>query len=142
MPKAAERRKELYALMGRLPDRQRPVGAEKKSEQERRRLHSRDVAVRSERDRAGAGVSRTSESASGRAPAVLFNHSHGGGYTIGKKEFIEGRSYLQPEPYAKTLTDLGYVASGSITGCSASAATTPKRTRSRRCCGKGACCGE
>ena len=43
-------------------------------------------------------------------PAVLFNHSHGGGYTIGKKEFIEGRSYLQPEPYAKTLTDLGYVA--------------------------------
>ena len=43
-------------------------------------------------------------------PAVLFNHSHGGGYTIGKKEFIEGRSYLQPEPYAKTLTSLGYVA--------------------------------
>ncbi len=48
--------------------------------------------------------------ASGRVPAVLFNHSHGGGYTIGKKEFIEGRSYLQPEPYAKTLTNLGYVA--------------------------------
>ena len=43
-------------------------------------------------------------------PAVLFNHSHGGGYTIGKKEFIEGRSYLQPAPYAKALTDLGYVA--------------------------------
>jgi hypothetical protein len=48
--------------------------------------------------------------ATGKMPAVLFNHSHGGGYTIGKKEFIEGRSYLQPEPYAKTLTDLGYVA--------------------------------
>ena len=29
----------------------------------------------------------------GRAPAVLFDHSHGGGYTIGKKEFIEGRQY-------------------------------------------------
>ena len=41
---------------------------------------------------------------------MLFNHSHGGGYTIGKKEFIEGRSYLQPKPYAKELTDLGYVA--------------------------------
>ena len=46
----------------------------------------------------------------GRAPAVLFNHSHGGGYKIGKLEFVDGRSYLQPEPYAKTLTDLGYVA--------------------------------
>ena len=41
---------------------------------------------------------------------MLFNHSHGGGYTIGKTEFIEGRSYLQPVPYAKELTDLGYVA--------------------------------
>ena len=46
----------------------------------------------------------------GRVPAVLFNHSHGGGYTIGKQEFIEGRSYLQPVPYAKVFTDLGYVA--------------------------------
>ena len=46
----------------------------------------------------------------GRAPAVIFNHSHGGGYTIGKKEFVDGRSYLQPVPYAKALTDLGYVA--------------------------------
>src|SRR5436189_2469741 len=49
-------------------------------------------------------------SLSGKAPAVLFNHSHGGGYTIGKKEFIEGRSYLQPEPYARALTSRGYVA--------------------------------
>ena len=48
--------------------------------------------------------------ASGRRPAVLFNHSHGGGYKIGKQEFIEGRSYLQPVPYAKELTGLGYVA--------------------------------
>ena len=43
------------------------------------------------------------KSATGRAPTIVFNHSHGGGYTIGKKEFIEGRSYLQPTPYAKAL---------------------------------------
>jgi len=49
-------------------------------------------------------------SLTGRVPAVLFNHSHGGGYKIGKQEFIEGRSYLQPKPYAKELTELGYVA--------------------------------
>ena len=46
----------------------------------------------------------------GRRPAVVFNHSHGGGYTIGKTEFVEGRTYLQPVPYAKALTDQGYVA--------------------------------
>lgn len=46
---------------------------------------------------------------SGPAPAVLFNHSHGGGYDIGKKEFIEGRKYLQDPPYAQVLTDQGYI---------------------------------
>ena len=40
----------------------------------------------------------------------MFDHSHGGGYDIGKKEFVEGRSYLQPVPYAKALTDEGCVA--------------------------------
>jgi dienelactone hydrolase len=48
--------------------------------------------------------------AGGREPAILFDHSHGGGYDIGKKEFVEGRSYMQPTPYAKALTDEGYVA--------------------------------
>ena len=39
---------------------------------------------------------------------MLFNHSHGGGYTIGKTEFIEGREYLGKPPYAEFLTSLGY----------------------------------
>jgi hypothetical protein len=47
--------------------------------------------------------------AKGRLPAVVYNHSHGGGYAIGKKELVEGRSYLQAPPYAKPLTDAGYV---------------------------------
>ena len=45
-----------------------------------------------------------------QAQAVVFDHSHGGGYDIGKKEFVEGRSYMQPVPYAKALTDEGCVA--------------------------------
>ena len=28
-------------------------------------------------------------------------------YTIGKNEFVDGRSYLQPTPYAKELTARG-----------------------------------
>ena len=44
----------------------------------------------------------------GRLPTVLFNHSHGGGYTIGKTEFIEGRQYMSRPPYAEFLTSLGY----------------------------------
>jgi len=46
--------------------------------------------------------------ASGKLPTLLFNHSHGGGYTIGKAEFIDGREYMGKPPYAEFLTSLGY----------------------------------
>jgi hypothetical protein len=39
---------------------------------------------------------------------VLFNHSHGGGYQIGKTEFIDGREYMGKPPYAEFLTSLGF----------------------------------
>ncbi len=106
---AAERRQELYALLGRLPDRHRKIGAEKLSEADRDTyvLESWRLDLNG-LEPVPAIVARPRDGA-GRRPAVLFNHSHGGGYTIGKKEFVDGRSYLQPEPYAKTLTDLGYV---------------------------------
>lgn len=104
-----QRRRELYALLGELPDRTRPISARKHDEQEREGY----VLETWEFDLNGiepvpAYVARPA--GEGRRPAVLFNHSHGGGYTIGKKEFIEGREYLQPTPYAKVLTDLGHVA--------------------------------
>ncbi|MWV43892.1 prolyl oligopeptidase family serine peptidase [Paenibacillus sp. HJL G12] len=44
----------------------------------------------------------------GPLPLVVFNHSHGGNYTNGRKELIHGSSYLQQPSFAKTLTDMGY----------------------------------
>jgi hypothetical protein len=58
--------------------------------------------------RSRPGVLRQAEGRNGRLPTVLFNHSHGGGYTIGKQEFIEGREYMGKPPYAEFLTSLGY----------------------------------
>nr|WP_244244648.1 prolyl oligopeptidase family serine peptidase [Marinilactibacillus kalidii] len=43
-----------------------------------------------------------------KIPVVLYNHSHGGNYTLGKEEVLNGTHYLQPQSFAKTLTDLGY----------------------------------
>jgi pimeloyl-ACP methyl ester carboxylesterase len=104
------RRAELYGLMGDLPDRHRPIGGRKLREEDRDGYVLETWTL----DLNGiepvpAYVARP-RSLAGRAAAVLFNHSHGGGYTIGKKEFVEGRSYLQPTPYAKELTDMGFVA--------------------------------
>ena len=106
----AARRRQLYATLGDLPDRRRPIKGAKRDETERDGY----VLETWELDLNGvepvpAYLARP-RTGTGRRPAVVFNHSHGGGYKIGKQEFIEGRSYLQPEPYAKTLTDLGYVA--------------------------------
>src|SRR5678815_3970242 len=104
------RRRELYGLLGDLPDRKRPVGGTKRREEERDGyvLETWDLDLNGI-ETVPAYVARP-RTLAGRAPAVLFNHSHGGGYKIGKQEFIEGRSYLQRVPYAKELTDLGYVA--------------------------------
>ncbi len=106
----AARRRELYALLGDLPDRKRPIRGSKRSEDERDGyvLETWDLDLNG-LENVPAYVARP-RGATGRVPAVLFDHSHGGGYKIGKQEFIEGRSYLQPKPYAKELTDLGYVA--------------------------------
>ena len=110
MAPAGDRRSELYALMGDLPERHRPIGGRKLREEQRDGY----ILEAWELDLNGiepvpAYLARP-QTLTGRAPAVVFNHSHGGGYTIGKKEFVDGRSYLQPMPYAKALTDLGYIA--------------------------------
>jgi hypothetical protein len=104
------RRRELYGLLGDLPDRKRPIGGTKRNEQERDGyiLETWDLDLNGI-ETVPAYVARP-RSIAGRVPGVLFDHSHGGGYKIGKQEFIEGRSYLQPKPYAQELTELGYVA--------------------------------
>jgi hypothetical protein len=96
--------------MGDLPDRQRPISAEKRGEERRDGY----VLERWDLDLNGfesvpAYLARPRE-VSGSVPAILFNHSHGGGYDIGKSELVDGRRYLQPVPYAKELTGQGYVA--------------------------------
>ncbi|MCL2316985.1 MAG: acetylxylan esterase, partial [Actinomycetia bacterium] len=43
-----------------------------------------------------------------RLPAVLFSHSHGGRYELGKDELLAGNTYLTDPPYAQALTAQGY----------------------------------
>ena len=106
----AARRRELYATLGDLPERGRPIGGKKRQEAERDGyvLETWDLDLNGI-ETVPAYLARPRD-AGGRRPAIVFNHSHGGGYKIGKQEFVDGRSYLQPVPYAKALTDLGYVA--------------------------------
>ena len=105
----AQRRRVLYSLLGDLPDRQRPITARKRSEEERDGyvLETLDLDLNGI-ESVPAYVARPKVS-KGRRPAVLYNHSHGSGYPIGKRELLDGREYIQAPPYVKPLTDLGHV---------------------------------
>ncbi|WIY51692.1 dienelactone hydrolase family protein [Devosia sp. YIM 151766] len=46
--------------------------------------------------------------AAGRLPAILYGHSHGGGYHIGARELLDGRDYLL-DPLGPVLARAGYV---------------------------------
>jgi hypothetical protein len=107
---APDRRRELYSTLGDLPNRQRPIGGRKRTEEEQDGyvLETWDLDLNGV-ETVPAYLARP-RTLSGRVPAILFNHSHGGGYKIGKLEFVNGRNYLQPVPYAKELTGLGYIA--------------------------------
>lgn len=104
-----EARARLWSLLGELPPRGRPITAAQIAEEERDSY----VLETWELDLNGlepvpAHVARPAGPAC-RRPAVLFSHSHGGGYDVGKRELVEGRRYLQPEPYARALTREGWV---------------------------------
>ncbi len=106
---AVLRRAELLALLGDLPDRERPITATKRGEREMDGylLESWTFDLNG-LEPVPAFLARPKRLAE-PAPAIVFNHSHGGGYDIGKRELVDGRSYMQPVPYAKALTDEGWV---------------------------------
>ena len=105
-----DRRKELYALMGDLPPRNRKVTATLISREQR----SGYLLETLELDLNGIEKARAyfalPKNAKGPMPTVLYNHAHGGEYKLGKDEFIHGRKALQKPPYAELLTSLGYCA--------------------------------
>lgn len=97
----------LYSLLGELPERDRAISA--------RTLKTADcgdyvletlVLDLNGIEEVPAYFARPRNS-SGRLPTVLFNHSHGGHYELGKGELVRGAGYLQDPPYAAELTRHG-----------------------------------
>ncbi len=102
------RRAELYALMGDLPARDRALRAEVVSRKETPHYLLENLVLDLNGEEPVPAVFTTPKTGTGKRPAMLFQHSHGGGYDIGKREYLEGRSYLASPPYAEALSQLGY----------------------------------
>jgi hypothetical protein len=106
----AARRQALYALLGDLPERSRPITARLVAEEDRGAYILEQLVL----DLNGiepvpAYFVRPRESR-GRLPVVLYHHAHGGDYVLGKDELLNGRAALQSPPYAEALTARGYAA--------------------------------
>lgn len=100
------KRKQLWSLLGDLPSRTAPIRAEKLGEEDRGNyvLEKLVLHLNSVQPVPAYFCRVTSE----KAPLVVYNHAHGGGYKIGKNELIEHRSALQEPPYAEALALAGY----------------------------------
>lgn len=105
---SSQAREELYSLLGDLPARDRPISAELIKVEERQSYILETLSLDLNGIEPVPAYFVRPKGAVVEAPAVLYNHAHGGQYQIGKQELIDGLSALQCPPYAELLTGLGY----------------------------------
>lgn len=104
-------REKLYALLGKLPERGREIGVRLLDREERRGYVVEKLLL----DLNGiepvpAYLIKPNPPSGSPAPAILYNHAHGGDYELGKEELLVGRDELQAPPYAEVLAARGYAA--------------------------------
>lgn len=101
-------RAKLCSLLGDLPDRNLPIHSELLWEKEcpAYRLQKLRLSFNGLEDT--FAYVTLPNGAKPPYPAVVFNHSHGGDFTIGKEEYINGREYMYQIPYADSLSQAGF----------------------------------
>ncbi len=108
--KVADRRSELFGLLGDLPERDRPISATLVDRGEQDGYVRENLVLDlNGLDPVPAYFVRPAEG-EGPWPCVLYNHSHGGNYVLGRNELLQGCGALQSPPYARALTELGFAA--------------------------------
>ena len=105
--KQQSQRAKLWSLLGDLPDRDVPTKATLVRETEQADFLQEDWLFEWNEVEPVPGVFLKPRQAKGPFPAVLYNHAHGGDYTLGKKELLEGRDALC-HAYGAEFTKRGY----------------------------------
>ena len=103
-----ERRRELYNLLGELPEKNRPITAETISVENTGNYILEKLLLDLNGLESVPAYFAKPVKAQKPTPVIIYNHAHGGDYSLGKDEFINGRGALQKPPYAEELTRLGY----------------------------------
>ena len=103
-----EKREQLYGLLCDLPPRDRKIGVQVESVEHRNGFVLEKLLLDLNGQQQVPAWFALPENVKGRIPAVLFSHSHGGNYKLGKNELIQGNTYMPETPYAEALTKMGY----------------------------------
>ncbi len=102
------RRQALYALLGDLPPRKRPIAATLLASETRDGYELETLLLDLNGLEPVPAYFVKPRQAGGPLPCILYNHAHGGRYEIGKEELLAGRSALQSPPYAQALISQGW----------------------------------
>ncbi|WP_462410455.1 dienelactone hydrolase family protein [Neobacillus sp. Marseille-QA0830] len=102
------RREQLFSLLGDLPEPTGDVHAKKLKEEDKGSYILESLLLDLNGLEMVPAYFARPKTATGPMPVVVFNHSHGGNYHIGKTELIRSSDYLQNLSYAEELTNLGY----------------------------------
>lgn len=89
---AAARRKLLLSLLGDLPRRDRKIGVESLGSEERPGFVLEKLVLDVNGIEPAPAYFVKPKNASGRMPAILFNHWHGGEYKLGKDEMLRPKT--------------------------------------------------
>jgi dienelactone hydrolase len=104
----ATQRQKLYKLLGDLPMRASAISATKIAVEEHQTyLLEKLILDLNGMESVPAYFVKPKEAAA-KLPTIIFNHSHGGNYSLGKDELLQGSCYLQKPDYATELTAKGY----------------------------------
>lgn len=104
------RRRELLGLLGDLPESAGAVRAEVIGIQEREAYVLERLVLHLNGIEPVPAVFTRPRGSGGRLPVVLFHHSHGGNYIVGKDELLSGAPYMARPSYAEALARRGVAA--------------------------------
>jgi len=101
---------QLYGLLGDLPPLDREISATTLwvKPQANYILEKLSLDLNGEENVPAYFAKPNKSSDNAAFPTVLFCHSHGGKYHIGKDELIHGNTYMFVPPYAEALTAAGF----------------------------------
>lgn len=103
-----QKRQDLYNLLGDLPDRHLQISSRSISIKERENFFIERLILDLNGIEPVPALFISPKRNSGKTPVVLFNHSHGGNYHIGKDELLTSAAYMYKKSYAEELTECGY----------------------------------